>query len=455
MITSGNATGARDFQPGKQGLSGTLLYTFRQDVPMASYLFAIASGDIAMAAIGPRSLVATAPEELCASKWELEDDMENFIVSAESILKQVPYAWGTYNALILPPSFPYGGMENPVFTFATPSIISGDRENVDVIAHELAHSWSGNLVSNASWEHFWLNEGWTMYLERRIIAAIYGEPYRSFSAVIGWKALAESVNRFGDQHEFTKLVIDLKGQDPDEAFSSVPYEKGFVFLYFLENLVGKELFDRFISRYFSTFARRSLDSFEFRNCIVGFFASVDGTAAEKVRKVDWNAWFYQPGLPPKPELDTSLVDACYALADRWLARAHSGADFIPKPEDVAPFRANQLVVFLEYLEDNGRQLSLADVRLMGQIYNLAASQNLEVLTRWLVLALQSGADQEERDQAVKVLGQTGRMKFVRPLLKWLIKADREVAVQTFEKYRDFYHPICRQMMERMLAAPSE
>ncbi|UDD64726.1 hypothetical protein AFCA_011945 [Aspergillus flavus] len=148
-------------QPGSK-----TLYQFHQKLPIPSYLFALASGDISEAAIGPRSVVATSPDKLSECQWELKADTENFIHAIEKIV--YPYAWGEYNVLILPPSFPYGGMENPIFTFATPSIISKDRENVDVIAHELAHSWSGNLVTNASWEHFWLNEGWTTYLERRV-----------------------------------------------------------------------------------------------------------------------------------------------------------------------------------------------------------------------------------------------------------------------------------------------
>jgi leukotriene-A4 hydrolase len=187
VIASGLPTGATSFVPGSNGESGTLLYSFRQGIPMPSYLFALASGDIATASIGPRSLVSTGPEELSDAKWEFEADTEKFIEIAEKIV--FPYQWTQYNVLVLPPSFPYGGMENPVFTFATPTVVSGDRENVDVIAHELSHSWSGNLVSNASWEHFWLNEGWTTYLERRLGAAVHGEPHRDFSAIIGWKAL--------------------------------------------------------------------------------------------------------------------------------------------------------------------------------------------------------------------------------------------------------------------------
>lgn len=154
VIASGLPRGASSFMHGEGGEAGTLLYSFYQEIPMPSYLFAIASGDIATASIGPRSLVSTGPEELSDAKWELEADTEKFIEVAEKLI--YPYAWTQYNVLVLPPSFPYGGMENPVFTFATPTIISGDRENVDVIAHELSHSWSGNLVSNASWEHLWV-----------------------------------------------------------------------------------------------------------------------------------------------------------------------------------------------------------------------------------------------------------------------------------------------------------
>ena len=199
-------------------------YTFLQKIPIPSYLFAIASGEIKTASIGPRSVVATGPDSLKASQWEFEESTEHFIEKIEKIV--YPYQWGTYNLLVLPPSFPWGGMENPVYTYCTPTIVSGDRENVDVIAHELSHSYSGNLVTNASWEHFWLNEGWTTYLERRLHAALYGESHRDFQAIIGWKALIDSVNEFGQAHEFTKLIPDLKGKNPDDSFSSIPYEKG-------------------------------------------------------------------------------------------------------------------------------------------------------------------------------------------------------------------------------------
>lgn len=268
------------------------LYKFKQPVPIPSYLFAIASGDISTASIGPRSTVATSPDELESCKWELSADTEHFLQAAESLV--YPYAWGEYNVLVLPPSFPYGGMENPIFTFATPTIISGDRENVDVIAHELSHSWSGNLVSNASWEHFWLNEGWTTYLERRIQATVHGsDAYRDFSSIIGWKALSDSIAQFGEDHEFTKLIVDLKGKDPDDAFSSIPYEKGFHFLYHIEKLIGKDKFDTFIPHYFTKWKGKSLDSYDFKATILAFFENDKEVSKKLTKQLDWDTWCKQ------------------------------------------------------------------------------------------------------------------------------------------------------------------
>ncbi|KUM64460.1 hypothetical protein ACN42_g2662 [Penicillium freii] len=385
------------------------LYRFHQSVPIPSYLFAIASGDVAEAPIGPRSVVATSPDKLEECKWELEADTENFITTIEKIV--YPYAWGEYNVLILPPSFPYGGMENPIFTFATPSIISKDRENIDVIAHELAHSWSGNLVTNASWEHFWLNEGWTVYLERRILAAIHGEAYRHFSAIIGWKSLTDAVEHFGDDHEFTKLIVDLKGKDPDDAFSSIPYEKGFNFLFYLENLVGKSKFDKFIPHYFTTFKRKSLDSYEFKALILDFFKS-DAEASKLLDEVDWDKWFYAPGLPPKPSFDTSMVDVVYELSKKWQSLPHSS--FEPHISDIQSLTANQLVVFLEQMLVLETPLSPKISKLMGDVYGLAKSENIEVSNLYCQVGMKAG-DDSVIEPTTELLGRIGRMKFVRPL----------------------------------------
>ena len=444
VLASGNSIDSLGSDIASEVAAGTKLYHFQQTTPIPSYLFALASGDIEKASIGPRSTVATGPKQLQAAKWELEESTEKFIETIEKIV--FPYQWGEYNVLILPPSFPYGGMENPIYTYATPTLISGDRENVDVIAHELSHSYSGNLVSNCSWEHFWLNEGWTTYLERRIQAAVHGEPYRDFSAIIGWKALQDSVAKFGDTHEFTRLVVDLKGKDPDEAFSSIPYEKGYTFLSYLEDQVGRDKWNKFIPHYFTTFARRSLDSYEFKANLLAFFES-DSTAFAALNKVEWDAWFYSTGLPPKPVYDTSLVDVCYKLAAKWSkAKAEN---FEPKAEDISGWSANQVVVFLDSVQDFAHKLDKRETEAMGSVYAFAKSENAEVVARYYQVALKAKDDSVYKPTA-ELLGNVGRMKFVLPLYKWLNEADRQLAVETFEKNRDFYHPICRGIIEKDL-----
>ena len=416
---------------------------------MPSYLFALASGDLASASVGPRSTVWTGPEELTACQWEFEADTENYIHAAEKIV--YPYAWTTYNVLVLPPSFPYGGMENPQYTFATPTVVSGDRQNVDVIAHELSHSWSGNLVSNASWEHFWLNEGWTTYLERRLQAAIHGgDKYRDFSAVIGWKALSDSIAQYGEDHDFTKMIPDLKGKDPDDAFSSIPYEKGFVFLYHLEKLLGIEKWNDFIPHYFTEYKMRSVDSYEFKAKLLSFFEQ-DAEASKKLGEVDWDKWFYTPGFPPKPDFDTTLADMCYELADQWQALNEGGkkeSDFKPSEQDIKDFTANQSVVFLEKIQSIDKPLSPDLVDLMGSTYAYASSKNIELVSRFYVVGLQARAKSVYKPAAA-LLGKVGRMKFVRPLYRELLKCDYELAKRTLEENLDFYHPICRGMVEKM------
>ncbi|EXJ88595.1 leukotriene A-4 hydrolase [Capronia coronata CBS 617.96] len=457
VIASGIGAGENPTAPSPDGSSQ--IYKFHQGVPIPSYLFALASGDIATAKIGPRSVVATGPDELRACQWELEADTERYLQAAESLI--FPYAWGQYNVLVLPPSFPYGGMENPIFTFATPTVISGDRQNVDVIAHELSHSWSGNLVSNASWEHFWLNEGWTTYLERRIQAAVHGgDQWRDFSAIIGWKALSDSIEQFGEQHEFTKLVIDLKGKDPDDAFSSIPYEKGFNFLYYIEKLITKPQFDKFIPHYFETWRGKSLDSYDFKTTLLDFFKD-DAEVSAKLAEIDWDVWFYKPGFPPRPNFDTSLVDVAYRLADRWekLTSANGKevgwvSDFSPSRSDIAGWSANQVVVFLERVLAFDKPLPAEHASRMGDVYDLKDTHNVEVSSRYYQIAMRSGAS-GVKTLVAKLLGEVGRMKFVRPLYRGLMKLDYELAVQTFEKNKDFYHPICRGLVAKDLFGSKE
>jgi leukotriene-A4 hydrolase len=437
VVASGVPVGDHKGTPGVERL-----YEFEQKVPIPSYLFAVASGDIATAKIGPRSYVATGPNELADCKWEFERDMQSFLDVAEELI--FPYKWGEYNVLVLPPSFPYGGMENPIYTFATPTVVSGDRQNVDVIAHELSHSWSGNLVSNSSWEHFWLNEGWTMYLERRILAKLHGDAEFDFSAIIGWEALEEAINLFGKDHEYTKLVIAHKNVDPEDVYSQVAYEKGFHFVYYLERVVGRQNFDKFIPHYFTKWSGKSLDSFEFRDTFMDFFNEFgDEDIKTKIAEIDWEARLFTPGLPPKPDFDTSLANMCYELAAKW-----QDPNFKPSPEDAASFTANQKIVFLKDLGRAG-SLSAERTKLLGEVYELTGSRNVEIKSAFYQIALKAN-DSSCFEGTAELLGSVGRMKFVRPLYRGLNKVNRPLALETFQKHKDFYHPICRGMVEKDL-----
>ncbi|KAI4250281.1 MAG: hypothetical protein L6R42_008782, partial [Xanthoria sp. 1 TBL-2021] len=250
-------------------------------------------------------------------------------------------------------------------------------------------------------------------------------------------------------HDFTKLVIDLKGKDPDDAFSSVPYEKGFHFLYHLEKLLGKEQWDPFIPHYFSKYRGKSLDSYDFKSTLLEFFEK-DAAATKKLGEVDWDAWFYQPGLPPKPHFDTSMVDVCYALADKWKRFGDSdNGGFKPQEKDIEGWMANQVVVLLERILDFEKPLSKEAVPVMGQTSGFFKSKNVEIVSRYLAVGLKAKSE-EVLEPTAALLGRVGRMKFVRPLYKKLNEVDRELAVKTFEKNKDFYHPICRAMVEKDL-----
>jgi leukotriene-A4 hydrolase len=456
VVSSGNTTEDEKTCPqvfDKQDTAAQV-YKFVQAIPIPSYLFAIASGDLSSASIGPRSLVYSEPSKLDSCQHEFEADTENFIKTAESIV--FPYDWKTFNVLVLPPSFPYGGMENPNITFATPTLISGDRQNVDVIAHELAHSWSGNLVTNCSWEHFWLNEGWTVYLERRIVGALHGEPYRHFSAIVGWKDLENAVANFGKEDEkYTQLVVDLKAQqDPDDAFSTVPYEKGSTFLFYLENLLGgKPVFDPFIPFYFTKFKGKSLDSYQFKDTLYEYFTDKKNV----LDSIDWDSWFFAPGLPPKPDFDTSVADACYKLSNRWVEALSDSKkmddyakDFSSK--DIEFWTSTQAVVFLNTVADEFEK-SLVNteeaVKALNEVYSFASSSNAEVISRWYRLAGNAKLESEYTKLA-NWLGTVGRMKFVRPGFRVLKSVDVKLAQETFQKNKDFYHPICRALVEKDL-----
>jgi leukotriene-A4 hydrolase len=242
-------------------------------------------------------------------------------------------------------------------------------------------------------------------------------------------------------------VIDLKGKDPDDAFSSIPYEKGFVFLDYLEKLIGRDKWDKFIPHYFRTWMLKSLDSFEFKSTLTDFFAS-DAETTKKLKELDWDTWFYKPGYPPNPNYDDSMVKVCYELADKWRARGEGS--FQPSASDISGWTANQSVVFLEKLQSfPAPPIRKEDVKLLGDSYGYAKSENVELVSRFFGVGLMA-KQPTVYEPTAELLGKVGRMKFVRPLYRLLDQCDRDLAVKTFEKNKSFYHPICRGMVEKDL-----
>ncbi|KAK4509405.1 54S ribosomal protein img2, mitochondrial [Mucor velutinosus] len=428
---------------------GTKTYNFKQNTTIPSYLIAIAAGNLAGREIGPRSTVWCEPEVVEQAAWEF-DDTERFIATGESLL--TPYEWGRYDLLVLPPSFPYGGMENPCLTFVTPTLLAGDKSAVDVVAHEIAHSWMGNLVTTSNWEHFWLNEGWTVFIERKIAARLHGEPERQFSSIIGWKALKESVELFGEDSPATVLKPDLSsGIDPDDYFSSIPYEKGFNLLYHIEKTVGgPAIFEPYMKAHVERFASKSITTDDWLAHIHEYMEKNHGQEVlDKLKSIDFNLWINGAGMPPvDPNFDTSLADACYNLAARWDAARDKEdlSEFSTK--DVESFTSTQKIVFLERLTDC-KPLPHNLLSKMDELYEMSPIRNADIRFRWEQLCVMASYE-KIYPSVVEFITEQGRMKFVRPLYRYLYTAKNgaELAQQTFLKHKHFYHPIAAQLIAK-------
>ncbi len=403
----------------------TELFTMPQPIP--PYLLAFCVGDLASRALGPRSRVWAEPSVVDAAAWEFEG-VEAMIAGAERLFG--PYDWERFDVLVMPPSFPYGGMENPRLTFLTPTLLAGDRSQVNVLAHELAHSWTGNLVTNASAEHFWLNEGWTVYAERRLLEALEGREYSELHAALGRSALGDALRQFAERPALTRLRTELWGVDPDEVFSVVPYEKGYLFLRACEEAVGRERFDRFVRDYVSTHRFGALTTDE-------FLEFLRAKLPEAVAKVNVTSWIDAPGLPES---------APVAMSQR-LEAVRRQQDRVPDESVSAQWGATELQLYLDSLTRpaSGELLDALERR-----WALSESKNRELLVSWLELCLESGRDVLAQTEAV--LGEVGRLKFVKPLYAAMAKrADGKArARETFERVRARYHPITVQVVEGVL-----
>jgi leukotriene-A4 hydrolase len=412
-----------------------LLYDFIMDQPIPPYLFAFAVGELVSRDLGPRSRVWAEPSVLEAAADEFRD-VDRMLTTAESLFG--PYDWERFDVLVMPPSFPYGGMENPRLTFVTPTLIVGDRSLVNVLAHELAHSWTGNLVTNASMDHFWLNEGFTTYAERRIVEALEGEAAVRLHAALGFEGLGEELARFGAGSPMTRLRTDLAGLDPDAVYSRVPYEKGYLFLARIEAAIGRPRFDALLKRYIERFRFRSITTDDF----LGFLHEVEPGVAESV---DLAAWIDGPDLPedaPRPR--SERLEAVQARA----RRAASEPTAIG-PELAEGWDANDWQVFLAELPST---LPVASCRALDETFDLSRAPNAEIRMAFLALAARSG-DHAVDGAIGHALGSVGRMKYLRPLYDALVRGDasaRALARAAFEASRGGYHPVAAAMVGHLL-----
>lgn len=440
------------------GCAGKVLSRFEQKVPIPSYLMALVVGALESRVVGPRSRVWSEKELIDQAEWEFSET-DKILCTAEDLAG--PYLWGVYDVLVLPPSFPYGGMENPCLTFVSPTALSSTIEGGDksaasrLVAHEVSHSWTGNLVTNVSWEHFWLNEGWTTFLERKIIARLHGEKERHLQYIIGWKSLGDAIEQFKglDQLSLTAMVPRLSGVHPDDAFSTVPYEKGSLFLFYLETLLGGAgSLDAFIKHYIATYKYLNIDSEGWKQHFLGFFKK---EASEGLFDgVEWEEWFYSPGLPPySPQYDTTLADASAALAERWTNITEVNESTLAgfSPEDVKEMSLPAMQQFLNKLSLQA-PLPVPVLEAMDGIYSMSDKQSSELKSRWLVLCLKSGMVRVF-PLVVDFVTRQGRMKFTRTLYRSLYGCGDEgkaLAVSTFTSHRSFYHSTAVSQLEKDL-----
>lgn len=407
--------------------------TFHFELPQAipPYLLAFAVGELASKDLSPRSRVWAEPGVLAAAAWEFEG-VERHLEAAEALFGG--YDWERFDLLVMPPSFPYGGMENPRLTFLTPTLLAGDRSMVNVVAHELAHSWTGNLVTNVNAEHFWLNEGFTVFAERRILEALEGKEVAALHAALGRSDLDDAVARFtkAGTPELTKLRTHLAGVDPDEAFSVVPYEKGYLFLRALEAKAGREKFD--------TLLKTWLDAHRFGSASTDdFLAHVEQRAPGLLAAVDAKKWIDEAGVPTDaPTSTSSRLEALRGFIGK-----------LPDAAETASWSATEWQLYLDWCPRplKGDQLTTLDAR-----FSLSKAKNTEVLVSWLTLALQSGFDAVV-PTATALLGRVGRMKYLKPLYGALHgrEATRATARATFEQHRAKYHPIAQQVVSGLLS----
>lgn len=415
-------------------------YRFTMPQPIPAYLVALAVGEIGFRALGPRTGVYAEPARLDAAAREFAD-LEEMLATAERLFG--PYRWDRYDLLIMPPSFPIGGMENPRVSFITPTVIAGDRSLVAMITHEMSHSWSGNLVTNASWNDFWLNEGVTTYLERRVLEGVYGRRLAAMELVLGRQYLDEEIAALtaDGRRADTALALDLRGRDPDEALGDVAYEKGSLFLQFLEWRTGRAAVDRFLAGYFREFAFRSVTTSEFERYLRATLLREHPGA---VGDGELRAWLYGTGVPASaPPAPAGVFAAVERQRDAWL----SG----DAPVDALGADAWRPQEWMRFLDTLPAGLAAARLAELDGRWRLGATGNYEIARSWLLLTVRNDYA-PARPRLEEFLVGTGRHKMVKRLYEELARTPerRELGCRIYARARPGYHPLVQQLVDGII-----
>ncbi|MEO6264817.1 MAG: M1 family metallopeptidase [Luteimonas sp.] len=413
-------------------------YRFKMPQKIPSYLLAIAAGDLVFEPISARAGVWAEPSMAKKAAAEFADT-EKMMQVAEKLYG--PYRWGRYDILVLPPSFPYGGMENPRLTFATPTVIVGDKSLVSLVAHELAHSWSGNLVTFSSAKDAWLNEGFTSYVENRIIESLYGKERADMENVIKRNELRKE---FTDENKALQALAVKPGAlgDPDDNLTGTVYTKGAWFLQFLEQRFGRDQFDAFLRGYFDHFAFQSIATATFVDYAkANLLAKYPG----KVSEQEFEQWIYQPGIPPTaPQARSQRFSIVDAARIAW-----TGTGTLPPTSLTSAWSTQEWTHFLGGLPDT---LTVEQLSALDAAYHFTGTPNGELAKRWYPLAVRSGY--HAADDAMAAFMQTvGRRKLIMPIYEALVKTPEglEFAQDVFAKARPGYHPITTGSVEAEIA----
>ena len=417
-------------------------FAFHMPLAIPSYLMALAVGDLVFHPVSERAGIYAERPVIDKAAKEFEDT-EKMIDAAESLFG--PYRWGRYDILVLPPSFPFGGMENPKLTFATPTVIAGDKSLVSLISHELAHSWSGNLVTNATWRDFWLNEGFTTYIELRIQEKLYGKRRASMEAVLGRETLDRNLRDLPEPDQI--LYVDLAGRDPDEGMTEIPYVKGALFLRTLEENFGRERFDNFIRGYFDHFAFQSITTQQFIDYLRENLLDRNKPIAARI---PWQDWIFQPGLPAGAAQPSSdAFEKVRGQARRWFKRELATANL-----QTAGWTTQEWLHFLLFFDSN--QIDAGRMADLDARFHLTESGNAEILAQWLLLATRNGYSAADR-KVENFLISVGRRKFLKPLYEELVKTPEghRRAEAIFAKAKSGYHPISAASVTEILTKELE